>query len=74
VFTRTADGGLLLYFDIVQGDLRRRSVTDFRPDGTVVFTTGYNYDPTSSAQHVRLSAPLTDAQLTTFATDPVLAF
>jgi hypothetical protein len=76
VFTPTADGGLLLYFDIVQGggDVRLRSVTDFRPDGTVVFATGYNYDPTSSAQHGQLSVPLTDTQLTTFATDPLLAF
>ncbi len=74
VFTPTADGGLLLYFDVVQGDMHLRSVNDFRPDGTVVFTTGYNYDPTSTAQHTLPSMPVTDAQLTTIATDPVLAF
>jgi hypothetical protein len=75
VFTPTAGGDLLLYSDIVQGgNLHVRSVTDFRPDGTVVFAAGYNYDPTGSAQNRLPSVPVTDAQLTTVATDPVLAF
>jgi hypothetical protein len=77
VFTATADGGLLLYYDIVGGvaNAHLRSVTDYRPDGTVVFTIGYNYDPTNPAAQGRPGPlPVTDAQLTNFATDPMLAF
>jgi hypothetical protein len=77
VFTRTTDGGLLVYSDIVEGggDLHLRTVTDYRQDGTVVYAAGYNYDPTASARQLGTTAiPVTDAQLTKFATDPVLAF
>jgi hypothetical protein len=74
VFTRTADGGLLLYYDIANTQ-HLRSVTDFRPDGTVVSVTGYNYDPTGAGPPAGpRSIPVTDAQLTTIAIDPVLAF
>jgi hypothetical protein len=70
-----ADGGLVFVYDAAQNGLRLRTASAYRPDGTVVSVTGYNYDPTASgAPHVQPSVPVTDAQLTKFATDPVLAF
>jgi hypothetical protein len=57
------------------GDLRLLTVRQYRVDGSVVSVTAYNYDPTASKNVVlSTTVPLTVAQLTKLATDPVLAF
>jgi hypothetical protein len=50
------------------------SVTQFRTDGSVVGATAYNYDPTGHPDVTMAQPPLTNAQLTTLATDPALSF
>lgn len=55
--------------------LRPLTVRQYRPDGSVVSVTTYNYDPTAvTGSTPKASVPLTAGQLTVLATDPVFAF
>lgn len=54
---------------------RPLTVRDYRPDGSVVTVTAYNYDPTAPTNSaLSPTLPLTVAQLTELATDPVFVF
>jgi hypothetical protein len=55
--------------------LRPVTVRQYRADGSVVSVTTYNYDPTAATTSApKATVPLTVAQLTVLATDPVFAF
>jgi hypothetical protein len=57
----------------IQNGSRLVSVIHFRADGSVVRTTGYNYDPTSRTEAQPFDQiPVTVEQLTALATDPKL--
>lgn len=73
--TTWADGTVLTVATTKQAQLQVVTVSEFRTDGSVVFASGYNYDPTSpsgphTSQHVLVDVD----QLTRLATDPALAF
>jgi hypothetical protein len=62
---------------VTQPDQKQNTMTmrQYRSDGTVVSVTTYNYNPTTVAKAApAATTPLTVAQLTVLATDPVLTF
>jgi hypothetical protein len=51
------------------------TVRDYRPDGSMVFVTGYNYNPVGGNEQATMTdVPFTTAQLTTLAEDPALSY
>ncbi len=58
--------------DASQG-MRIVSVYQFRPDGSVTYASGYNYDPTSTVRPAPAAdLPVTVGQLATLAADPAI--
>lgn len=53
---------------------RMTSVTDFRPDGSKVSVTAYNWDPTGERPSFTAQPPATSAQLTVLVTDQAINF
>jgi hypothetical protein len=73
--TPQPDGSVLTVAIHDEATLRLITVTQYRPDGSVVFATAYNYDPTARTTPTYGPAVLMNVQqLTSFATDPALAF
>ncbi|SDN22634.1 hypothetical protein [Allokutzneria albata] len=76
--TKRADGSLVLHavseFKTEQGVRHIESALHYRLDGTVVWTSAYDYDPIFDGQQGpdRDKIALTTAQLTELATDPAL--
>ncbi|HEX4723502.1 MAG TPA: hypothetical protein VH333_13365 [Pseudonocardiaceae bacterium] len=73
--TPLPDGSVLTVDPYSQNSVHLLTVSQYRPDGSVVSATGYNYDPTGKSSPGYSAAVLLNIQqLTSFATDHAFEF